>query len=395
MKLAHLADLHLGFRQYYRQTASGINQREADVAHAFGHAVDAILEAKPDIVLFAGDLFHSVRPTNAAILHAFNQLQQLRVGLPDVPIVIVAGNHDTPRSVETGSILKLFEVLGGVHIVAQDARELTFERSDLSLVCVPHAALTVSRSSLSPTESGASHKVLVTHGEIAGTLLRESSSLEYGGILVEPSDLNVDAWSYVALGHYHVARAVAANAWYCGSLEYVSTNPWGELIDEAREGRRGKKGWLLVELGDRTKVEFMPIPLARDLVDLEPIQGEGLGAEDLDRVVAERVASTPQGIEDNIVRQVVYDVPRPIAREMDHQQIRKFKTNALHYNLDVRRPAPSRVIGVGAPGHRQTLSELVTDYLSRRTLTAEVDRKQLTDLADRYMDEVERDLLEE
>jgi DNA repair exonuclease SbcCD nuclease subunit len=315
--------------------------------------------------------------------------------LPDVPIVIVAGNHDTPRSVETGSILKLFEVLGGVHIVAQDARELTFERSDLSLVCVPHAALTVSRSSLSPTESGASHKVLVTHGEIAGTLSRESSSLEYGGILVEPSDLNVDAWSYVALGHYHVARAVAANAWYCGSLEYVSTNPWGELIDEAREGRRGKKGWLLVELGDRTKVEFMPIPLARDLVDLEPIQGEGLGAEDLDRVVAERVASTPQGIEDNIVRQVVYDVPRPIAREMDHQQIRKFKTNALHYNLDVRRPAPSRVIGVGAPGHRQTLPELVTDYLSRRTLTAEVDRKQLTDLADRYMDEVERDLLEE
>jgi DNA repair exonuclease SbcCD nuclease subunit len=395
VKLAHLADLHLGFRQYYRQTASGINQREADVAHAFGHAVDAILEAKPDIVLFAGDLFHSVRPTNAAILHAFNQLQQLRVGLPDVPIVIVAGNHDTPRSVETGSILKLFEVLGGVHIVAQDARELTFERSDLSLVCVPHAALTVSRSSLSPTESGASHKVLVTHGEIAGTLSRESSSLEYGGILVEPSDLNVDAWSYVALGHYHVARAVAANAWYCGSLEYVSTNPWGELIDEAREGRRGKKGWLLVELGDRTKVEFMPIPLARDLVDLEPIQGEGLGAEDLDRVVAERVASTPQGIEDNIVRQVVYDVPRPIAREMDHQQIRKFKTNALHYNLDVRRPAPSRVIGVGAPGHRQTLPELVTDYLSRRTLTAEVDRKQLTDLADRYMDEVERDLLEE
>jgi hypothetical protein len=139
----------------------------------------------------------------------------------------------------------------------------------------------------------------------------------------------------------------------------------------------------------------MPIPLARDLVDLEPIQGEGLGAEDLDRVVAERVASAPQGIEDNIVRQVVHDVPRPIAREMDHQKIREFKTSALHYNLDVRRPAPSRVVGVGAPGHRQTLSELVTDYLSRRTLTAEVDRKQLTDLADHYMDEVERDLLEE
>jgi DNA repair exonuclease SbcCD nuclease subunit len=253
----------------------------------------------------------------------------------------------------------------------------------------------VSRSSIPLSESGASYKVLVTHGEIAGTLSHESSSLEYGGVLVEPGDLNVDAWQYVALGHYHVARAVATNAWYCGSIEYVSTNPWGELMDETREGRRGKKGWLLVELGDRVNVEFMPVRLARGMVDLEPIQGEGLGAADLDRAIAERIASAPEGIEDNVVRQVVYDVPRPIAREMDHREIRECKASALHYNLDVRRPAPSRVVGVGAPGHRQTLSELLSDYLSRRTLTAEVDRKELTALAGRYMDDVEQDLLEE
>ena len=86
MKLAHLADLHLGFRQYYRQTTSGINQREADVAQSFTRAIDGVLEAEPDVVVFAGDLFHSVRPTNAAILHAFNQLQRLRAGLPDAPI---------------------------------------------------------------------------------------------------------------------------------------------------------------------------------------------------------------------------------------------------------------------------------------------------------------------
>ncbi|UCD24065.1 MAG: DNA repair exonuclease [Gemmatimonadota bacterium] len=395
MKLAHLADLHLGFRQYYRQTSSGINQREADVAQAFVHAVDGVIDAGPDVVVIAGDLFHSVRPTNAAILHAFNQLQRLRIELQDVPIVIVAGNHDTPRSVETGSILKLFQALGDVYIVTQDVRELTFERLDLSLVCVPHAALIVNRSSLPVPGTNASHRILITHGEVAGALSRESASLEYGGAIVEPGDLNVEAWNYVALGHYHVARAVAPNAWYCGSLEYVSTNPWGEMIDEDREGRRGKKGWLLVELGNRTTVEFMPIPLARTLVDLEPIQGEGMGAADLDRVLAERVASSPNGIADNIVRQVVFDVPRPIAREMDHQQIRELKATALHFNLDVRRPAPSRVVGVGAPGRRQTLSELVTEYLARRTLTAEVDRKALTGLASRYMDEVERDLLEE
>jgi DNA repair exonuclease SbcCD nuclease subunit len=205
----------------------------------------------------------------------------------------------------------------------------------------------------------------------------------------------MDSWDYVALGHYHVARAVAANAWYCGALEYVSTNPWGELIDEAREHRQGQKGWLLVDFEEQPQVEFRPVALARKHMDLEPIQGEGLGAADLDRAIAERVASSPGGIADNIVRQVVYDVPRPIARDMDHKQIRELKAEALHYNLDIRRPPPSRTVGVGAPGHRQTLSEVVQDYLSRRTLTAEVDRKELTALAVQYMDEVEQDLLEE
>ena len=35
MRLVHLSDLHLGYRQFQRQTAAGINQREADVAAVF------------------------------------------------------------------------------------------------------------------------------------------------------------------------------------------------------------------------------------------------------------------------------------------------------------------------------------------------------------------------
>jgi exonuclease SbcD len=395
VKLAHLADLHLGFRQYYRLTPNGINQREADVARAFGSAVDDVVQMKPDIIVLAGDLFHSVRPTNAAILYAFNQLRRLRAELPDTEIIIVAGNHDTPRSVETGTILRLFEALGGVHVVAADVRELLFDHLGLSVVCVPHTAWMSGRSGVPLPQPSGDRKVLVTHGEIAGVLSHDSSNLEYGGALVEPGDLGMDSWDYVALGHYHVAREIAPNAWYSGSLEYVSANPWGELIDEAREGRRGKKGWLLVSFEERPRVEFRVVPPARALVDLEPIQGDGLGAADLDRAIADRVASLPGGIADNIVRQVVFDVPRPIARDMDHGQIREFKTQALHYNLDIRRPPAGRLVGIGAPGRRQTLSELVRDFLSRRMLTAEVDRNELIALAGSFMDEVEQDLLED
>lgn len=395
MKLAHLADIHLGFRQYYRQNAHGINQREADVAQAFAAAVNDVVASGPDLVVIAGDLFHSVRPPNPAILYAFNQFRRLRQELPQSPIVIVAGNHETPRSVETGTILKLFEALEGVRVVVDDAQELMFPDLDLSLMCVPHAALASGRASVPPPSDAAKHSVLVTHGEVAGALSRESAALEYGGMIVEPGDLRPEQWTYVALGHYHVARAVAPNAWYCGSLEYVSTNPWGEMIDEEREGRRGQKGWLMVHLGDEPSVEFRPIRLARAHVDLESIQGDGLGAADLDRLVSERVAAVPGGIADQVVRQVVFDVPRPIAREMNHERVRELKSAALHYNLDVRRPPAGRTVGVGAPGHRQTLAEMVRDFLVRRPREAEVDPKQLVALALKYLDDVETDLLED
>ena len=85
MRLVHLSDLHLGFRQYQRQTPAGINQREADVAAAFKRAVDKVIELSPDLVAIAGDIFHTVRPTNPAILHAFAQFSRLTRELPDAP----------------------------------------------------------------------------------------------------------------------------------------------------------------------------------------------------------------------------------------------------------------------------------------------------------------------
>ena len=120
MRLVHLADIHLGFRQYQRQTPAGINQREADVATSMRRVIDKVIELKPDLVLIAGDVFHAVRPPNPAILHAFIQFSRLRANLPDARIVMVAGNHDTPRTAETGCILKLFAPLG-IEVVHDDA----------------------------------------------------------------------------------------------------------------------------------------------------------------------------------------------------------------------------------------------------------------------------------
>src|ERR1700748_3058109 len=102
MRLTHLSDLHLGYRQYQRLTPGGINQREADVAATFRTAIDRVIALRPDAIVVAGEIFHSVRPTNQAILHAFLQFSRLRRELPQAAIVLVAGNHDIPRTAETG-----------------------------------------------------------------------------------------------------------------------------------------------------------------------------------------------------------------------------------------------------------------------------------------------------
>lgn len=385
MILAHLADLHLGFRQYHRQTPAGLNQREADVAYAFRTTIDQVIAAKPDIVLVAGDVFHSVRPTNPAILFAFRQFQKLREALPATPVVIIAGNHDSPRSVETGSILGLFETLG-VTTVPDGLKRLSFPELDLSILAVPDGAVRSGERVFRP-EGDEKHQVLLLHGAIPGLYAWEKHAPEYTGSLVTTEDLTRGKWSYVALGHYHVQREVAPGVWYSGALDYVSSNPWGELADEQNYKVPGK-GWLRVDLGKR-KVTRQTIPLARRFIDLLPLDGVGRTAGEIDTMLSTSLSSIKGGVEDQVVRQVIRNVPRDVARGLNHTAIRSYQALALHFQLDLRRPEVHRRIGVGAPGTRQRLADTVETYLRERYLPEDVDREPFVQTGMQFMRQVE------
>jgi exonuclease SbcD len=391
MKLAHLADLHLGFRQFDRQTAKGANQREVDVAEAFRRAVDDMLERNPELIVIAGDLFHSVRPTNAAILYCFRQLHRLRTGLPHAPIVVIAGEHDTPRSTETGSILRLYEALG-VEIAVEDARRIVFPQLDCAVLAVPQQPLLkADRPSLRPEPGGPTLNILVTHGKYGG-LGEARGTIEYGGAELSRELLAPEKWDYIALGHYHTAQSIATNAWYAGSLEYLPPNPWGQLDDEAaqRSGAKGRKerhgkGYLLVDLPG-ARAEFRPVEPSRRHIDLKSIEGAGLNAKELDAQIAERVSGA--SIDDQIVRLVVWNVDRNVARDLDHAAIRAYKARALNFQLDLRRPqAPRAGAPSGAGGaRRQTLTETVRDFLGRRPLDAELNRESFVELGVEYLE---------
>ena len=388
MKLAHIADPHLGIRQYHRQTSTGINQREADVAQAFRTAIDGVIAARPDAIVIAGDLFHSVRPTNYAIVFAFRQFQRLREALPGAPVVLIAGNHDTPRTVETGSILRLFEELG-VDVATDEARRLVYPELELSIFAVPREAIMSAEPPALLPERSHKYQVLVAHFEVEGEYPLGHVATDYGGTVINRHDLHLEEWTYVALGHYHTQHQIARNAWYAGSLDFIGPNIWGEAADDVGHGSHGK-GWLLVDL-EKQRAERRPLPAARRVLDLEPIRAEGKSAEAVDALIAERIAGISGGISDQIVRLRVFDIPRYVARELDHAAVRDFKADALHFHLDFRRPDLHRTTGVGAPGRRQTLPELVSSYLERRPLPSELDRAEFVRLGRDLMDSVERD----
>lgn len=409
MRLVHLSDLHLGFRQFQRQTPAGINQREADVAQAFARAVDKLIQLAPDVILIGGDVFHTVRPTNTAILHAFRQFSRLVDALPSTHVIVVAGNHDMPRSTETICILRLFEqgflARNGeerasgteadsagtalelpalpIYVADREARRISFPHLGLSVLAVPD--LPPGTVELTP-DRDARYNVLLMHGEVKGVLPAADDS-DRAAMQIPLEEVTRTGWDYVALGHYHVYKRIADHVYYSGSLEYTSSNPWGELAEE-RAAKLPGKGMIERDLATG-KQTFHPLPPTRPVLDLPPIEGRGMSAADLDAAIQHAVSRVAGGIDGKVVRVVARNVPRHIARELDHKALRELQRKALHFHLDMRRPEMVRRESSGSPGRRPSLAETLREALRARPVAAGVERDELVALGLRYLEEAE------
>jgi hypothetical protein len=356
-----------------------MNQREADVGKVFRQTIDKIIELAPDLVIVAGDVFHNVRPSNPAILHAFGQFSRLTQALPKTIVVMLAGNHDTPRAVETGCILRLFIPLG-IEVVDSSERRLTFADQSLAILAVPDVA--GPRVALEP-DPAFQYNILALHGEIAGVVSTPWADSERAALAIQPEELGIERWSYVALGHHHVFKQLAPNAYYSGAMEYASLNIWGELLEEDTAKLRGKR---MIEFdlatGKRTLHKIAP---ARPLVDLPVIRARVMTSGEIDATMRANVDGCKGSIDDKIVRQLIFDVPRHVARELDHKAVRDYKRRALHYHLDTRRPEVARASMPGPAGRRASLADTVRDKLWSRQIPTDLDRDALVELGLQYL----------
>jgi DNA repair exonuclease SbcCD nuclease subunit len=320
MKIVHLSDTHLGFRQLHRVDDAGRNVREQDVAAAFAQAIDRAIALAPDAVIHAGDLFDSHHPSAAALSVALDGLARLRDA--GIPIILIAGNHETPRAASAEHIFAVLERFGdGVHALHGAPR--TVRVGDLAVHGIPYdndlARMAEAVRAARP-DPAAESTVLVAHLGLTGLggVVGPEASLAVSGETLA----GAQGFSYVALGHLHKFAPVADNAAYSGSTERLS---WA---DDAPV-----KGIVEVDLArdpsDRDYLRRHGVDV-RPQLELEPV--DAAGVDDLTAAIVARAeeagADTLRGA---IARLWVRNVSAAQWSAVDHQAIAAAYAECLHF----------------------------------------------------------------
>ena len=245
MRILHFSDTHLGYNDLDILDENNINQREADFYDAFTQVVNQIIKIKPDFIIHTGDLFHRSSPSNRAITFALEQFKI--IDDLDIPFILIAGNHSTPRTNLSSPILKIFENFKNVYAsYSQEYKKIEFD--DVVFHTLPHMnddSIALDQIELCESSIDTRKKnIMMMHCTVGAWYLMN----EYGE-WVYPSDKEYifEKMNYVALGHWHGFGAVSIkgtkekyeNVFYSGSLERTSLND-----------KRNEKGFVVLDIED-------------------------------------------------------------------------------------------------------------------------------------------------
>lgn len=261
MKFAHLADTHLGYRQF------GLLEREKDFYEVFDKIINRIIEEKVDFVIHSGDLFDSAKPSPSALL-AF-QKGLLKLKGAGIQMYAIAGNHDIVN--RNGAIPPqvLFKKFGLKVISPINTNYL---HDDVFIAGLPFYPASQGKNlknkleELSKKAENHEKSILVLHQGI-DKYFKLQYELEIGDL--------PDNFDYYALGHLHT---YICDDFGKGKLVYPgSSETWNvsELIDFKKNG----KGFVIVDLdGPKTEVKRIQMDVPREFI-VKTIDYRNLGAE--------------------------------------------------------------------------------------------------------------------
>jgi exonuclease SbcD len=347
MRFVHISDTHLGASGFSRKLSpSGYNQREEDICNSFQSAVDQIISLKPDFVLHSGDLFHSVRPTNRIINFAIRQI--LRIVNLQIPLVIISGNHDTPKQRAVGSVFSFFEVLSPyLHLVYRNQYE-SIKLDQATIHAIPHclnqedfgremAKIEIVRrppSAVRSQDQNQNFHILMLHGVVAG--IPEFSMGELAEQEIPSSYLEMP-FDYVALGHYHRFCEISPRVYYAGSTERLSMAELGQekgFVEIQFNPDSEERPPSAVRRPPQIKIIFHKVS-AREMIELQSIDARNLDQEQVIREIEDRIRVSD--ILEKIVRLKVKEIPEHIYKSLDFREIAELKSKAFYFDLRFER----------------------------------------------------------
>jgi DNA repair protein SbcD/Mre11 len=293
MRLAHLADLHLG-RVFHA------NSLVEDQAHALALALDVMRRDGVDAVLLAGDLYDRALPGREAVRLLDWFLREVNESL-GLPVVAIAGNHDSADHLGFGAWMFRRENLHVRGRMDPEAAPVRFvdAHGPVDVYPLPYVEPEAAREWL-VAAGDADPASSVTHRDTVRAMLRHARALQqarpdarsvalchafvegdrrpdesprserslYLGGVGAAQARDFDGFAYTALGHLHRPQSLTAD----GGVRYA-----GSLLKYAFDEVDHDKGMTVVELdaAGLRRVEHRPLPPRRDLAriagDLESL----------------------------------------------------------------------------------------------------------------------------
>lgn len=407
IKILHFADAHIDIASQGRHDPdSGLPFRVLDFLKALDSIMDAAIEEKPDLVIFAGDAYKDRNPSPTYQREWGRRI--IRLSQAKIPTLLLVGNHDLSPAVGRANTLHEFDTLQ-VPFVKVLGKPCLLGPDDLwDLPLQVMAIPWISRSGLLATRESSSESIsdidgeietrleevvkewmaaadpalpliLTAHASVQGATYGNERSVMLGNDLVLPGSLVKNKHlDYVALGHIHKKQDLNEGSHppvvYPGSIERVD---FGEAQDE--------KFFAMVELEKgKTKVDFRKLEGRRfhDCQIRFSDDEELPSPQELNQKLIKALPSR-KDIQNAIVRLVI-EYPRDWEALIDEAALREAAQLAFEFHL-IRKPVVQPRIRL--PGG-QSYSSIPPQELLVRYLESQKEKEKDVEILKQVAEEV-------